>query len=329
LSLTKSEKTYKRNFFMEKLTVVAFGGNALLRGDQIGTIDEQEQNVYETCQHLVPLVRAGYNIVIGHGNGPQVGNVLLQHEAGKRLFGLPTQPMDFCVAETQGSIGFMIEQQMRNVLAEHGLERNIVAIITQVMVDRNDPAFKNPAKPVGPFYTKEEADSIIEAHPDWVFHEDPRKRGWRRVVASPRPLDIPNWKAVERLARKGTIVVTVGGGGIAAYRDEKGKMVGIDAVIDKDLACSLLANKINADEFCILTDVSNVFIDFHKPNEKKLEKVSVKEIKMHLADGQFAEGSMAPKVRACVEFVENGGQQAVITEAEQMGVSGKGTVIHA
>ncbi len=312
---------------MKKLSVIAFGGNALLKGDQVGTIDEQEQNVYETCQHLVALLKSGYDIVIGHGNGPQVGNVLLQHEAGNRIYGLPKQPIDFCVAETQGSIGFMIEQQLRNVMEEHGIKRNIVTIVTQVMVDKADPAFQNPTKPVGPFYSKEEADELKKEN-NWVFHEDPRKRGWRRVVASPKPLDIPNWDAVEKLARDGNIVITVGGGGIPAYRDEKGKIIGIDAVIDKDLASSLLANKIKADEFCILTDVPNVFINFHKPEEQKLERVTVAEVNRHLKDGQFTEGSMAPKVRACIEFVEHGGKEAIITQAEQLGKEGKGTVIH-
>ncbi len=312
---------------MRKLSVIAFGGNALLQKGQVGTIDEQEQNVYETCQHLLPLLKAGHDIVIGHGNGPQVGNVMLQHEAGKRLYGLPVMPMDVCVAETQGSIGFMIEQQMRNVMAEHGLKRNIVALITQAMVNKDDPAFKNPNKPVGPFYSKDEVDEILKVNPEWVFHEDPRKRGFRRVVASPLPIGIPNWEAVERLARNGTIVITVGGGGIAAYTDDKGKMIGIDAVIDKDLACSMLANNIQADEFCIMTDVPNVYINFHQPGEQKLGRISVEEIKKHLADGQFTEGSMAPKVRACIDFVEKGGKEALITQADQLGVKGAGTVI--
>lgn len=312
---------------MKKLSVIAFGGNALLKGDQVGTIDEQEQNVYETCQHLVDLIKRGYDIVIGHGNGPQVGNVLLQHEAGNRLYGLPKQPIDFCVAETQGSIGFMIEQQLSNVLAEQGIDRNIVTLVTQVIVDKEDTAFKNPTKPVGPFYSKEEADKLAEEK-GWVFHEDPRKRGWRRVVASPKPMEIPNWKAVEKLAREGNIVVTVGGGGIPAYIDEKGKIIGIDAVIDKDLASSLLAEKINADEFFILTDVPNVYINFHKPNQKKLEKVTAKEIKEYLDQGHFTEGSMAPKVRACLEFVEHSGNEAIITEATQIGKEGAGTIIY-
>jgi len=312
---------------MKKLSVIAFGGNALLRGDQMGTIDEQEQNVYDTCQHLIDRIKKGHNIVIAHGNGPQVGNVLLQHDAGKKMYGLPVQPIDFCVAETQGSIGFMIEQQLRNVLAEQGIERNIVALISQVIVDKNDPAFQKPTKPVGPFYSKEEADELAELK-GWVFHEDPRKRGWRRVVASPKPLEIPSWKDVERLAREGSIVIAVGGGGIPAYFDEKGKVIGIDAVVDKDLASSLLANKIRADEFCILTDVSNVYINFHQPGEQKLHRVTVAQMKEHLTSGQFTEGSMAPKVRACLQFVENGGKEAIITQAEELNNENAGTLIY-
>lgn len=311
---------------MKKLSVIAFGGNALLQSGQKGTIDEQEQNVYETCQHLVPLIKEGYDLVIGHGNGPQVGNVMLQHEAGHKEYGLPKQPVDFCVAETQGSIGFMIEQQLRNVLAEHGISKNIVTLVTQVLVDKNDSAFQNPTKPVGPYYSKEEADALTEQN-GWVFHEDPRGRGWRRVVASPKPVDIPSWEAVEKLAREGNIVITVGGGGIPAYVDEKGKIIGIDAVIDKDLASSQLASKIRADEFCILTDVPNVYVNFNKPDQKKLEKVTIQEVTKYLDEGQFTEGSMAPKVRACMQFVENGGSDAIITEAEKLGQTGEGTVI--
>jgi carbamate kinase len=312
---------------MKKLSVIAFGGNALLRGDQTGTIDEQEQNIYETCQHLVPLLKSGYDLVISHGNGPQVGTVLLQHEAGNRIFNLPKQPIDFCVAETQGSIGFMMEQQLRNVLYENGINRTIVTLVTQVIVDKNDPAFNNPIKPVGPFYSKLQADRLT-AENKWVFHEDPRKRGWRRVVASPKPVEIPNWTAVDQLAREGNIVITVGGGGIPAYINEQGKMVGIDAVIDKDLASSLLANRIKADDFRILTDVPNVYINFRKPDEKRLERVHVEEMKKHLAEGQFHQGSMAPKVGACIQFVENGGKEAYITQAEHISNDDVGTVIY-
>lgn len=311
---------------MNKLAVIAFGGNALLRGDQKGTIDEQEQNVYDTCLHLVDLVKQGYNIVIAHGNGPQVGNVLLQHEAGFKTFGIQKMPMDVCVAETQGSIGYMIEQQMRNVLHEHNMQKSIITLITQVIVDEKDPAFSNPTKPVGPYYNEHEM-KIMEEERAWKFQKDPRDRGYRRVVASPKPVEVNNWQMVEKLARDGNIVVTVGGGGIPVYVKEDGKLMGIDAVIDKDLASAQLASKIKADEFFIITDVSNVFVNFNKPEQRKLEKVSIAEIKKHLADGQFTEGSMAPKVRAGILFVENGGKETIITEAKQLKNHQLGTTI--
>jgi carbamate kinase len=313
---------------MKKLAVVAFGGNALLRGDQKGTIDEQEANVYETCTHLVNLIKQGNDLVIGHGNGPQVGNVLLQHEAGEKIHGIPAQPIDFCVAETQGSIGYMIEQQLRNVLLKENLERDILTIITEVIVDKADPAFQNPTKPVGPFYTKEVADKMTEANGS-VFHEDPRGRGWRKVVASPKPLAINNVKSIEKLARDGQIIITVGGGGIPVFYVEPKKLQGIDAVIDKDLASSQLATQIKADSFYILTDVPQVYINYRKPNEQALSRISVTEAKKYLAEGHFTEGSMAPKVRACIQFCENGGQEAIITTAEVLSVPGSGTVIYA
>ncbi|MCF8334222.1 MAG: carbamate kinase, partial [Bacteroidales bacterium] len=225
---------------MKKLAVVAFGGNALLKSGQKGTIDEQEANVYETCTHLLNLIKNDIDIVIGHGNGPQVGNVMLQHEAGEKTYGIPKQPIDVCVAETQGSIGYMIEQQLRNVLEKENLERDILTLVTQVVVNKEDTAFQNPAKPVGPFYSKEEADKMSDGK-KVVFHEDPRGRGWRRVVPSPKPERINNRNSIERLARDGNIVVTVGGGGIPAFYVEPNKLQGIDAVIDKDLASSKLA----------------------------------------------------------------------------------------
>lgn len=309
-----------------KLAVVAFGGNALLRGDQKGTIEEQESNVYDTCSHLVELIKKGYDVIIGHGNGPQVGNVLLQHEAGQKIYGIPKMPMDICVAETQGAIGLMIEQQLRNVLAKHGIERNIVTIVTEVIVDKEDPAFKKPAKPVGPFYTKQEADELTKSS-GWVFHEDPRGRGWRRVVASPKPLKVNNREIIETLAREGNIVVTVGGGGIPAYMNDKGELVGIDAVIDKDLASAHLAGNIKADEFYILTDVPQVYVNFNKPDQKALSRVKADEIKKYLDEGHFAEGSMAPKVRAGLHFIEKGGKACTITMAGKLSNAEAGTTI--
>lgn len=311
---------------MNKLAVVALGGNALLSGNQKGTIDEQEANAYRTCEYLLPLVQKGYDLVITHGNGPQVGNVLLQHTAGDKLYGVPKMPMDICVAETQGSIGYIIAQQLQNVLQKEGIERDILAIITQVLVDKNDPAFQNPSKPVGPFYSKEEADQM-SAQNDWVFREDPRKRGWRRVVASPRPYRIGNKSSIEKLARAGTIVVTVGGGGIPMFYVEPKKIQGIDAVIDKDLASSLLAAQINADEFFILTDVPKVCLNYHTPEEVQLSRITISEAKRYLDEGHFSEGSMAPKIRAAIYFIENGGQETTITNAESLDPPGQGTSI--
>lgn len=311
---------------MKKLAVVAFGGNALLRSGQKGTIDEQEANVYETCTHLLNLIKNDIDIVIGHGNGPQVGNVMLQHEAGEKTYGIPKQPIDVCVAETQGSIGYMIEQQLRNVLEKENLDRDILTLVTQVVVDKEDPAFKNPTKPVGPFYTKEEADKMADGD-KVVFHEDPRGRGWRRVVPSPKPERINNRMSIEKLSRDGNIVVTVGGGGIPAFYVEPNKLQGIDAVIDKDLASSKLASEINAEEFYILTDVPKVSINFNTPNEIQLDEITVSDARKYLEEGHFAEGSMAPKIRAAIQFVENGGEKCIITESADLGKKNAGTRI--
>ena len=310
---------------MAKLAVIAFGGNALLRGGQKGTYQEQIQNVTETCQSLISLVKQGHNIVIGHGNGPQVGNVMLQHEAGKQVFNTQVMPMDFCVSETQGSIGYMIEQGFRNVFAQAGINRNVVTLVTQVVVDKNDPMFQNPTKPVGPYYSKEEANAYAEKT-GAIFKEDPKGNGWRKVVASPKPLAVKNIEIVEKLANEGHIVVTVGGGGIPVVEDGK-EIRGVEAVIDKDLASAITAVQIRADEFYILTDVPKVYINFRKPNEKALDTITVEEAKKYLAEGHFTEGSMGPKVRAAIYFVENGGKECIITEAGELGNPACGTRI--
>lgn len=311
---------------MSKLAVIAFGGNALLRSGQKGTYQEQIQNVTETCESLIHLVHAGYNVVIGHGNGPQVGNVMLQHEAGQQVFGLEAMPMDFCVSETQGSIGYLIEQGFRNVFAKNGIQRNVVTLVTNVLVDKNDPMFQNPTKPVGPYYTKEKADQYA-AKTNSVFREDPKGNGWRKVVASPKPIRVDNIDIVKQLALEGNIVVTVGGGGIPIIETEKGLCEGIEAVIDKDLASALAAVNIGADEFYILTDVPKVFLNFKKENECALDTITVEEAKQYLKEGHFTEGSMAPKIRAALYFVENGGKECIITEAGQLGNPACGTRI--
>jgi carbamate kinase len=309
---------------MKKLAVVAFGGNALLRGDQKGTIDEQEANAYYASERLLELINRNYNIVVTHGNGPQVGNIILANAAGNQVYGLPDMPMDISVAYSQGFIGYMIEQQLRNVLRAHDLDRDIITIITQVLVDRDDPAFENPTKPIGPFYSKEEADQHA-AETQAVYKEDPRGRGWRKVVASPKPLVISNQKSIEKLCRDGQIIIAVGGGGIPTFFASENKLQGIDAVIDKDLASALLAGNINADKLFILTDVPKVCINFNTPQEKTIDRMNVKQAKQYIAEGHFAEGSMAPKVRAALHFVKHTGKDAIITSAERLGIDNGGT----
>ena len=306
---------------MAKLAMIAFGGNALLRAGEKGTYGQQLANVERTCSQLAPLVEKGYNIVIGHGNGPQVGNALLRHEAGSKMFGLQAMPMDFCGAETQGSIAYMIETAMEKVLRKAGTGRGVVSLVTRVEVDPSDPMFLNPTKPVGPYYKAED----IQGRPG-VWKEDPQGRGWRKVVASPKPIGISNIDLVEKLAREGYVVVTVGGGGIPVVKDAEG-FKGVEAVIDKDLASALAAVHMHADEFYILTDVPKVYINFRKPGERALDTMTVAEARLHLADGQVAEGSMAPKVRAGVMFVEATGGRCIITEAGQLGNSACGTAI--
>ena len=310
---------------MAKLAVVALGGNALLRSGQKGTYAEQLQNVKDTCGSLMQLVYRNYNVVIGHGNGPQVGNVLLQHDAGRKMYELQAMPMDFCVAETQGSIGYMIERTLRNELVAAGLKRGVVTMVTEVVVDRNDERFANPTKPIGPYYSKEHADRIA-AEDGSIFREDPKGDGWRKVVPSPAPLEIVNVDIVKRLASEGNIVITAGGGGIPVYRDGN-QLCGVEAVIDKDLASALTAVQIGADEFYILTDVPKVYINFRKPDEKALDTITVAEAERYIEEKQFSEGSMLPKVKAALYFVRNGGKECVITDATQLGVEGGGTRI--
>ncbi len=311
---------------MKKLAVVAFGGNALLRGDEVGTIEQQEKNAYDTCKQVLNLIKNDYNVIVTHGNGPQVGNILLKNEAGKKEYNLPQMPLDVCVADTQGSIAYMIERAMRNVLNSEGIEKNVIAIVTQVEVDKKDPAFENPTKPVGPFYLKEEADLLAKSN-GWLFKEDARKRGWRRVVPSPMPTDIMNKNIVKKLAEDGNIVITAGGGGIPVYRHPDGHLEAIEAVIDKDLASAVLASDIGADEFIICTDVPKVYINFNKPDQKKLDTITVDEALKYYNDGEFGAGSMGPKVLAGVKFVQNGGKQSIITEAHELSKKDCGTRI--
>ncbi|NOX85555.1 MAG: carbamate kinase [Chlorobi bacterium] len=311
---------------MSKLAVVAFGGNALLRAGQKGTIEEQEQNAYEASKNLINLIDRNFNLVLTHGNGPQVGNILLANSAGHEKYGIPDMPLDVSVAYSQGFIGYILEQQLRNVLVAEDLDRDIISIITQVLVNKDDDAFKNPTKPIGPYFTREAAERISKTS-NVIFKEDPAGRGWRKVVASPTPLVIFNRRSIEKIAREGHIVIAVGGGGIPCYYVAENKLQGIDAVIDKDVASALLASQIRADKLFILTDVPKVCLNFNTPQEKTIDRMSISEAKKYLEEGQFAEGSMAPKIRAAIHFIERSGKDTIITDTKLLGVDNGGTRI--
>ncbi|MGW8315627.1 MAG: carbamate kinase [Bacteroidales bacterium] len=312
---------------MNKLAVVALGGNALLRDDQQGTIDEQEQNTTDTLENLVFLLKQGYDLVLTHGNGPQVGNILMRNDAGEGVYGIPQMPLDICVADSQGGIGYMIERMLRNVLHKHSIEKEVVTLVTMALVKARDPAFKSPSKRVGKIYSREEADEIA-ATKKWVFKEDhKREGGFRRVVPSPEPVGIINERVVETLARQGTVVIAAGGGGIPVYEDGKGRIRPSESVIDKDLASSLLATRIGADEFYILTDVPYVYINYNTPQQEVKEFLNYSDTVEYLEKGMFGEGDMAPKIRACLQFVKNGGLKSVITEAFKLEDTRYGTKI--
>jgi carbamate kinase len=314
---------------MRKLAVVALGGNALVREDQTGTIEEQEQNVTDTLENLLFLLEEDYHLVISHGNGPQVGNLLMKNDAGEYVYGLPQMPLDVCVADTQGEIGYMIERMMLNLLRKYNINKDVVTLVSQVEVDKDDPAFQDPQKRVGKTYNKEQADKLNKEK-GWIFKEEVKTEGgWRRVVPSPLPNAIMNEDVIETLARQGNVVIATGGGGIPVYTDEENRVRPTEAVIDKDMASSLLAAKIKADEFYILTDVPYVYINYKKPGEKKLDPLDLADAKEYLDQGMFSEGSMAPKMRAAVQFVEKGGEKSVITEARLLKDKTYGTKIIA
>ena len=299
----------------KKLAVVALGGNALLRGDQAGTIDEQEENTTETLENLVFLINEGYDLVITHGNGPQVGNILMRNDAGEQLYGIAQMPVDICVADSQGGIGYMIERMFRNVLNKHGITKNVICIVTQVLVDINDPAFSDPQKRVGKIYSKEQADDLASKK-GWIFREEVKMQGgFRRVVPSPVPVGVINESIIKDLARKGNIVIAAGGGGVPVYIDEKKMSDRQKQLLIKIWPLHLLATQIGADEFYILTDVPYIYINYKKPDQEIKEFLNYNDTLKYLNEGQFAKGSMAPKIQACLNFIKQGGNKSVITEA--------------
>lgn len=293
--------------------VVALGGNAITKAGERGTFPEQLRNIAKVVETIAELVMAGYRVLITHGNGPQVGNLLIKNELAKDV--VPPMPLDVCVANTQGSLGYGIQQQLRNVLLERGCDKEIVTFITQTVVDAHDPAFYNPTKPVGPFYTAEEAREM-ERTKGYRMVED-SGRGWRRVVPSPRPLAIVERKAIRKALEEGFIVIAAGGGGIPVIQDEKGHLKGVEGVIDKDLAAARLASDIGADVLLMLTSVRKVIINFGKPGQKELDCMTLEEAKRYFKEGHFPPGSMGPKVEAAIAFLEQGGQKAIIGLLEE------------
>ncbi|MDR7237827.1 carbamate kinase [Neobacillus drentensis] len=305
--------------------VIALGGNAIQSGD--ATAEAQQRALEKTARQLVDFIEKGIDIIISHGNGPQVGNILLQQAAADSVKN-PAMPLDTCGAMSQGMIGYWMQNAMDKVLKERGIFRNVVTVVTRVVVDQNDPAFLNPTKPIGPFYSKAEAQKMSEAT-GTVFKED-AGRGWRRVVPSPKPVNIQEHSVINALVEQGSIVISVGGGGIPVVETEEG-LVGIEAVIDKDFASQKLAELVDADALIILTAVDNVYIDFNKPTQKKLEDITIEELKAYIKGGHFAEGSMLPKVEAAIQFAEtNPERKTIITSLDLAlnAIEGKsGTVV--
>lgn len=296
----------------QKLAVVAFGGNALLRQEDRGTQEEQIARAKQAARWLAEIVRHGYKLIVVHGNGPQVGNILVQAEEASTK--IPPQSLDVCVAQTEGSIGFLLQQAIRNRLESIGIGGEVATVLTEVEVDVNDPAFKRPTKPIGPFFTRYRAEAL-ERDLGWTMRED-AGRGWRHVVPSPRPLRILNMKTIARMVESATVVIAAGGGGIPVVRGRDGQWRGIEAVIDKDYASALVAAELNADLFIILTGVPKVSIDFGKPTQCDLSRLTIAEAEKHLAEGQFPAGSMGPKIEAAVQFVKAVHQPVLITDVE-------------
>ncbi|MFW0859452.1 MAG: carbamate kinase [Dehalococcoidia bacterium] len=294
----------------EETIVVALGGNAILQPGQRGSIPEQLENVGVACRHLAKMYSSGkYKMVITHGNGPQVGNILLQNEVASSL--TPPMPLEVCVAATQATIGYMIQQTLANHLRAVGLKRHITTVITQVVVDKDDPAFRKPTKPIGPFYGLYEAQNLRQEK-GWDMIKD-GSRGYRRVVPSPRPLEIQETRIIRNMLDNGEIVIAVGGGGIPVVRERDRSLRGIEAVIDKDLATARLAEDINAEIFMILTNVEQVMLNYGDVNEVEIERMTADEAEIYLREGQFGEGSMKPKVEAGISFVKAGGRKTIIS----------------
>ena len=312
----------------EKLAFIAIGGNSLIKSKNLQTVEDQHQAIHETIRHVADLIEQGYQVVISHGNGPQVGFIMLRSEVARRETGLHLVPLVNVVADTQGSIGYQIQQSLNNELAARGNDGQCLTVVTQVVVDRNDPGFEKPSKPVGEFYEAAQVEDIRRDYPDWSLVED-AGRGFRRVVPSPEPLEVVERPVIESLLNSGYHVVTVGGGGIPVVRTDKG-LEGVDAVIDKDLASAMLAIQLGAGLLIISTAVEQVALNYGKPDETGISKMTIAEAEQYIADGHFAPGSMLPKIQSALRFLNNGGREVIITAPEFIKaavVSGRGTHI--
>lgn len=307
----------------KQVAVVAIGGNSLIKDKNHQTVEDQYLAAKETCLHIADMIEAGWDVAIGHGNGPQVGFILARSEIAHKVEGMHEVPLDVCGADSQGAIGYALQQNLQNELHRRGIKKPVCTVVTQVAVDKKDPAFQNPTKPIGGFMDESEAKQRAKDQ-GWNVVED-SGRGWRRVVASPIPIEVVELDSVKTLIDKGVIVVTVGGGGIPVVKDEKGNYEGTAAVIDKDYASSLLARLIKADLLIISTAVEKVALNFGKPDQRWIDQMTLAEAKKYLAEGtHFAKGSMAPKIQAIIWFLETGGKKALITDPQNIGRALKG-----
>lgn len=298
----------------EKIALIAFGGNAILPNGQRGLQKEQMKNAEKAAKMMMEIVLRGYELIVVHGNGPQVGNLLIQMEEASNK--IPPFTLEVCDAMTEGSMGYMLEKALINELRKNSIDKEVVTVITQVIVDREDPAFQNPTKPIGPFYTQYRAQQLMKEK-KWIMVED-AGRGWRKVVPSPRPIDIVPKRAIHDLVRSGRIVIAAGGGGIPVIINSKGLLEGVEAVIDKDYASALLASEVGADLFIILTGVDRVYLNYGKENQKEIKVMTVEEAKKYLEEGQFPPGSMGPKIKAAIQYIEAGGKEVLITSASKL-----------
>jgi len=303
---------------MSEIAVVALGGNALLRDNERGTIEQQEEHARETIENLIHLIKDGYNLVITHGNGPQIGNILMRNDAGEQLYDIEQMPLNVCVADSQGGIGYMVERILCNTLAKHKIKKDVVTMVSMVEVKENDTSFDNPSKRIGKKYSKEEADKLADKK-GWVFKLSSKNKGaYRRVVSSPEPQNILNHSIIKKVVNSGAIVITAGGGGVPVFYDDEGYLRTVNGVIDKDKASSLLATQIKANELYILTDVPFIYKNFGTNEQQKLEFLNYIDASKYLEDGAFGDGTMKPKMEAALAFVKNGGEKSVITEASKL-----------